>query len=120
LKVTISYQIDYEDLPKTMGQLLKNLYEIEYPEVGQYFLHARTHMLTGAHSDALGSIDTLRQELAKLDQKLVEYSNIIQGFAKADVDLKFGIPPEGLAEMLPNNTQEVSAENILDEKNEND
>jgi len=55
-----------------------------------------------------------------MDQKLVEYSNIIQGFAKADVDLKFGIPPEGLMPTPTSNTQEVSAENILDEKNDND
>ena len=41
-------------------------------------------------------------------------------FAKADVDLKFGIPPEGLMPTPTSNTQEVSAENILDEKNDND
>jgi len=120
MKVTISYQIEYEDLPKTMAQMLRNLYDIEYPEAGRHFLEARTHMLTGCHSEALGSIDTLRQDLAKVDQKLVEYSNIIQGFAKAEVDLKSGMPPEGLMPTPSSNTQEVSAENIVDEKSEND
>jgi len=120
MKVTISYSVDYEDVPRTMAQMLKNLYDMEYPEAGKLFLEARSGVLTGRYSDALSSIDSLRQELAKLDQKLLDYSNIILGYSQADAELKAGIEHhEDLSSPNPQ-TQEVSAENILDEKKEDD
>ena len=120
MKVTISYSVDYEDVPRTMAQMLKNLYDIEYPESGKLFLEARTNVLTGRYSEALSSVDSLRQELAKLDQKLMDYSNIILGYSKADAELKSGIVQEEAQASIHSVTQEVSAENILDEKKEDD
>ena len=38
MKVTISYSVDYEDVPRTMAQMLKNLYDIEYPESESFCL----------------------------------------------------------------------------------
>jgi hypothetical protein len=70
------------------------------------------------YSEAIESIDITRQSLAKLDQSLLDYSNILTGYVKADADMKAGIPEQEF--FNPNQTQEVSAENILDEKKEND
>ena len=120
MKVTISYSVDYEDVPRTMAQMLKNLYDIEYPESGKLLLEARTSILTGRYSNALSSVDSLRQELAKLDQKLMDYSNIILGYSKADAELKSGVVHDEIHAPINSVTQEISAENILDEKKEDD
>ena len=48
----------------------------------------------------------------------MEYSNILAGYVKADADIKTGIQEQEF--FNPIQTQEVSAENILDEKKEND
>ncbi len=120
MKVTISYNVDYEDVPRTMAQMLKNLYDIEYPEAGRNFVEARTNVLTGRYSEALTSIDGLRKELAKLDQKLLDYAHIINGYAKADADLQAGMREEEIYTPPSNPTQEVSAENIIDEEETND
>ena len=42
------------------------------------------------------------------------------GYAKADVDLKSGLTEEEMLNAASSQTQEVLAENILDEKQEND
>jgi Mg2+ and Co2+ transporter CorA len=120
MKVTISYNVDYEDVPRTLAQMLKNLYDIEYPEAGKHFMEARTNVLTGRYSEALNSIDSLRKELGKLDQKLLDYANIMNGYAKADADLQAGMREEEIYSPPQNPTQEVSAENIIDEEKDND
>jgi hypothetical protein len=56
--------------------------------------------------------------LAKLDQSLLDYSNILAGYVKADADIKAGITEQEM--FNPDQTQEVPPENILDEKKEND
>jgi hypothetical protein len=120
MKVTISYQVDFEEVPDSVSQLIKNLSENDYPSIAKHFLNIRNHLGNEQYTTAVESIDLARQELAKLDQKLLDYSNIVVGYAKADADLKSGMTADELF-MPPNpQTQEVSAENILDEKKEND
>jgi hypothetical protein len=70
------------------------------------------------YSEAIEGIDVARQSLAKLDQSLLDYSNILAGYVKADADIKAGIAEQEF--FNPTQTQEVSAENILDEKKEDD
>ena len=120
MKVTISYAVDCEDLPKTVSQLLKNMHDLDLPLVNEGLLESRTHLFTNSFSDALGSIDETRRLLSKIDQMLIDYANIVTQYAKADADLKSGLPQEGFYEPESDGTQEVSAENILDETKAND
>jgi Mg2+ and Co2+ transporter CorA len=120
MKVTISYAVDYEDLPKTVAQLLKNMHDIDLPLVNKGLLESRTHLLTRGFSDALASIDDVRRDLSKLDQTLIDYANIVSQYAKADADLKSGLSQESFYDLQHEGTQEVSAENILDETKTND
>jgi hypothetical protein len=97
MKVTISYQVDF------VSNDLSN--------VGIYIDNKQ-------YSEAIESVDIARQSLAKLDQSLLDYSNILTGYVKADADIKAGIAEQEF--FNPEQTQEVPPENILDEKKEND
>jgi hypothetical protein len=118
MKVTISYQVDFKDIPRKVKRLISNLLMDDYVSVSNDLSNIGLHIDNKQYSEAIESIDITRQSLAKLDQSLLDYSNILTGYVKADADMKAGIPEQEF--FNPNQTQEVSAENILDEKKEND
>jgi len=94
MKVTLSYQCEFSDIPKTVCELLGNLKENDIPAVVIEVQDAILSSNENNMSEALGSIDQARLELTKIDQKLLDYSSILAGYAKADTDIKMGIRPE--------------------------
>ena len=118
MKVTISYQVDFKDIPRKVKRLISNLLMDDYVSVSNDLSNIGLYIDNKQYSEAIESVDVARQSLAKLDQSLLDYSNILTGYVKADADMKAGIPEQEF--FSPNQTQEVSAENILDEKKEND
>jgi hypothetical protein len=118
MKVTISYQVDFEDVPKKIKQLVNNLLTDDYTDISGSLSAIGFHINNKKYSEAIEGIDVVRQSLANLDQSLMDYSDILTGYVKADADVRSGIPEQEL--FSPPQTQEVSAENILDEKKEND
>ena len=118
MKVTISYQVDFKDIPRKIKRLISNLLMDDYTSISNDLSNVGLHIDSKRYSEAIESIDITRQSLAKLDQSLLDYSNILIGYVKADADLKAGITEQDF--FNPPQTQEVSAENILDEKKEND
>ena len=118
MKVTISYQVDFKDIPRKIKRLVSNLLMDDYVSISSDLSDVGICIDNKQYSEAIESIDIARQSLAQLDQSLMEYSNILAGYVKADADIKTGIPEQEF--FNPTQTQEVSAENILDEKKEND
>ena len=94
MKVTLAFQCELEDIPKTMCELLGNLNEGDIPGVGIEVQDAILYANENNISEALGSIDQARIQLSKIDQKLLDYSAILAGYAKTDADLKMGIQPQ--------------------------
>ena len=107
MKVTIAYQCELEDIPKTVCELLSNLKDNDVPFVGIDIQDAISYSNEKNVSEALGSIDHARIQLTKIDQKLLDYSGILAGYAKANADIQTGYVPEG--------TQEVTPRDILQE-----
>jgi len=118
MKVTISYQVNFKDIPRKIKRLVSNLLMEDYVSVSNDLSDVGLHIDNKQYSGAIESIDIARQSLAQLDQSLMEYSNILAGYVKADADIKTGISEQEFFNQTQ--TQEVSAENILDEKKEND
>jgi len=94
MKVTLAFQCELEDIPKTMCELLGNLKEGDIPAVVIDVQDAVLYTNENNISEALGSIDQARIQLSKIDQKLMDYSAILAGYVKTDADLKMGIHPE--------------------------
>ncbi len=118
MKVTISYQVDFKDIPRKVKRLISNLLMDDYVGVSNDLSNVGIYIDNKQYSEAIEGIDIARQSLAKLDQSLLDYSNILAGYVKADADIKAGITEQEM--FNPDQTQEVPAENILDEKKEND
>lgn len=115
MKVTLAYQCDLEDIPTTIFELLGNLKEHSLPQVGIELQDAILSINENNITETLTSLDNVRLLLAKMDQRILDYSAILGGFVKADTNLKLGIEDEML-EMPPVNppgTQEVSPQDIL-------
>jgi hypothetical protein len=118
MKVTISYQVNFKDIPRKIKRLVSNLLMDDYVSISSDLSDVGHYIDNAQYSEAIDSIDIARQSLAELDQSLLDYSNILVGYVKADMDIKTGLTEQEL--FSPPQTQEVSAENILDEKKEND
>lgn len=120
MKVTLTYQVDFEEVPVSISQLIKNLADNDYAMLGPQLLEIRNALGRQEFTLAIQTLDSLRQQLAKMDQRLLDYSSILEGYLKADAALKSGVSPDELFAPPSAHTQEVSPENILDEKKEDD
>ena len=93
MKVRITYECEMEDIPRTICELLGNLQENDVPAVLIDVQDAALYANDNNISEALGSIDQARIGLSKIDQKLLDYSAILAGYAKTDADMKMGHLP---------------------------
>jgi|TARA_R110002020_G_scaffold115843_6_gene265999 hypothetical protein len=115
MKVTIAYECELEDIPQTIFQLLGNIKEHDIPTLGIEVQDAILSINENNIINTLASVDQARIKLSKMDQKLLDYTNILSGYIKAETDLKLGIFPE-IQEPTLEGTQEVSAQDILAEE----
>ena len=90
MKILLSYACDLEDIPATTSELLANLEENDLQHVTVELKNASLYSYDKNISEALQSIDKTRIKLAKIDQRLMDYSSILAGYARADADLKTG------------------------------
>ena len=97
MKVTIAYQCDLNDIPKTVGELLSILKEVNMGDVSTFILRAERECSLRNVSEALTEIDSARIQLNKIDQRLMDYSAILAGYAQADTNIKMGNPPTEIA-----------------------
>lgn len=107
-KVIVSYACELEDVPRNTSQLLSNVAE-EMAEVQGSLDEAISLAKSNAVSDALKTIDTLRQQLAKVDLRLMDCSSILAGYTKTNADIHLGHEVNQVAQ----GTQEVAPQDIL-------
>jgi hypothetical protein len=116
MKVTIAYQCELEDIPTTVYELLGNIKENDLPHLEINLNDAILSINKGNSTETLVMMDETRIRLAKIDQKLLDYASILGGYVKADTNIKLGITPEEDLPIsaIPQGTQEVSAQDILE------
>ena len=116
MKVTISYQVDFEDVPQSISDLLLLINNNDLEVISNKIMESADNIVEGRHSQGLENIDELRHYLSKLDQRLLDYVHILNGYTKADADLKSGMTEEQLFPSLPDKTQKGASEESLEEK----
>jgi hypothetical protein len=104
MKVTISYQCEFEDVPKHIRDLLRNLQESDMPAVKREIAGIEHRLGDGNINEALMWLDTARLKLANIDQKLLDYGGVLAGFVKTDADLKMGIDLDAQNVDIPEGT----------------
>ena len=107
-KVIVSYACELEDVPRNTSQLLSNVAE-ELEEVQESLEDSIGLSKANAISDALKTIDNLRQQLAKIDLRLMDCSSILAGYTKTNADIHLGHD----VNQVTQGTQEVAAQDIL-------
>ena len=120
MKVVVSYACDLEDIPSTIVELLQNLQENHLPRITIDIQDAILNSNESKIVEALESMDAARMGLAKLDNRLMDYMSILAGYSKTSADLHLGIDPSMTdPSMVTGQTQEVSATDVLETKDEN-
>jgi hypothetical protein len=120
MKVGITYACDLEDIPATVAELLGNLIENTIPLVGIDVQDAAVYANDKNIAESLASIDEARILLGKIDLRLMDFVTILTGYAKTNADLQMGIDPNMRdPSMTTGHTQEVSATDVLETKDEN-
>ena len=121
MKVVVSYACDLEDIPSTIVELLQNLQENHLPGITIDIQDAILNSNENKIVEALESMDAARMGLAKLDNRLMDYMSILAGYSKTSADLHLGIDPSIMTDpsMVTGHTQEVSATDVLETKDEN-
>ena len=124
MKVLVSYACDLEDIPQNAGELLNNLMEQLY--VAEQSLEVAVEQSRdNAVSDAMETIDHLRQTLAKVDLRLMDCSSILAGYSKTNADIRLGHDQnqvmQGTQEVVPQDIlSAVGDTHVNSEKSQND
>jgi len=101
MKVLLNYACELEEIPQTVGDLLGNLSR-QLDKIEDTLSEAISQTYENSATKALSTIDTLRQDLAKIDQRLMDYTSILAGYVKTTTDIKLGIDPTASQETEEN------------------
>jgi len=115
MKITIAYQCEFEDIPTTVYELLGNIKENDLHHLETNLNDAILYINEGNIGETLATMDEARIRLAKIDQKLLDYTSILGGYVKTDTNIKLGINSEENLHTsgIPQGTQEVTPQDIL-------
>ena len=112
MKATISFQVDFEDIPESLSDLIGLIISNDVPFLSRILENISDDIPDGLYSASISQIDQARRHLAKMDQKLLDYGNILEGFIKADADLKSGIKKELALTQNVDNSQQIDTKDI--------
>jgi len=119
MKVTISYQCEFEDVPNHIRDLLRNLQESDMPAIKREIDGIEHRLDDGNINEALMCLDTARLKLSNIDQKLLDYGGVLLGFVKTDADLKMGIDLDAQNVDTPEETmpeESFDIKEVIDDK----
>jgi len=111
MKAALQLSCEFEEIPEMVEDLLNNIRTRSHGNVSAMFVTTISNCAEN-HSQALGGIDEIRQELKKMDDRLMDCTSILAGYVKANADLKMGIDPS--------NPQEERSENAEPPEETND
>ena len=117
MKVTISFGCDLDDVPTNISQLLLTMGASQINDIKNTIRSAGEQCEKEHTTRALSLIDETRRKLTKLDERLMDYAVILNGFIKTTTDIKTGLfdqPP------LTSSTQEVVPQDILNSEEKDD
>ena len=93
MKVIVSYACELKDIPEKVAELLGNLEENDLRFVAVELENAKSHSYEKNITETLEAIDRARIQLAKIDNRLIDYSSILAGYSKTNADIQLGNNP---------------------------
>ena len=87
MKVKISYNIELDDVPEHVSELLDNI-STRLKAVAQSTANtaAKVRSKTFSASTLLGTLGSLREELEKVDTLLADFGAILVGYERAKIE----------------------------------
>jgi hypothetical protein len=80
MRVNISYSVNLEDVPNTVGDLVGASKEKFFSPVSKKIDNVLVFLSQDNQKKAIESIDEIRRELALLDTRLLDCSSILEGY----------------------------------------
>ena len=76
MKATISFQVDFEDIPESLSDLIGLIISNDVPFLSRILENISDDIPDGLYSASISQIDQARRHLAKMDQKLLSMLEI--------------------------------------------
>jgi hypothetical protein len=93
MKAALNLSCEFDEIPITIGDFLSLLQTRKWKTVEDLLQAAQSDCYSGKNMIALATIDDIRKLLTQIDGSLLDYSSILNGYIKAEADLKAGIEP---------------------------
>ena len=90
MKAGIQLSCEFEDIPQVVEDLIFNVWNRSHGKLGDMLSIAKGSCGKNLPLKALGDIDQIRQELKRMDDRLLDCASILTGYVKAQADLKSG------------------------------
>ncbi len=110
MKVTVSFGCDLEEVPNNIANLLDILVNDDLREAQKLIEEAAEECSQTNASKALEVVDKTRRNLAKIDERLMDYAIILNGYIKTNADMNTGVFE---AQQTMQGTQEVVPQDVL-------
>ena len=93
MKAALNLSCEFDEIPITIGDFLNILQTRKWKTVEDLLQAARSDCYFGKNMQAVATIDDIRKLLTQIDGSLMDFSSILNGYIKAEADLKAGIEP---------------------------
>jgi uncharacterized protein YjgD (DUF1641 family) len=90
MRVNISYSIDFEDVPKTVGKIIEDAQEENLSEINSGCAELLQLISEENEKSSIDKIVSIRTQMRKLDSILLDCANILAGYQKALIDPELG------------------------------
>ena len=87
MRVNISYSVDLEEIPESVGKLLKQV-ELDYSRLNTKFASIITCLSSDEVHNATLKIDEMRKELFKIDARMMDCVSILDGYQQTLMQLR--------------------------------
>jgi len=88
MRVNITYSVDIENIPTTVGSLIDETKEKLFLPVNKKIDNLLALLSQDNEKKAAKLIDEVRQDLAKIDSRLLDCGNILEGYQQAILNIE--------------------------------
>jgi len=88
MRVNISYSVDLEDVPTTVNRLIHEMKKESFLPLNKKIDDLLLFLSQGNEKRAVQLVDEVRQDLAKMDLRLLDCGGILEGYQNASLNKK--------------------------------
>jgi len=91
MRVNISYSIDFEDVPRTINKIISEAKVDSLNQINEQYDELLRYLSEEDEKHSIEKINFIREEIIKLDLRLLDCANILVGYQKALLDSSLGV-----------------------------